>query len=293
MKSNLLIPPSPIGETDTTMVSIVGATDQIIEESVEAIHGRVDIVNGNIIRSLPDCDTKSAVAACFIGEYYRWGKENQIYFVSASTGVRYVNGNFLTANVAARKRSERPLDRVSRGHYHLYHAYNTAPNAVMEVVWLSELNQQYKGLAKKDLFFETVAHKNTTVDEVWLFVMNIDHYPPAANHFWLFGPFIFLCGLAWQKNDFPFSIISWIFRGFLFFLDCLLPFFNFRGIVPRRQQRPDDPNVPFLAIYFRQTGLYGYYHFKRNEIFVPPKNSFFAGASHINVNRILKLMEGY
>jgi hypothetical protein len=280
-------PPTPIDEyTTSTMAIPAWATPEQIEQMLENVDGRVNIVNNTIYREAPECAGKAGLTFLW-GQFYGKFMDTQRYRCTGATGgTAYADGSFLNPNISVWDCND--VNRLFKGgvHEHLMRQ-GPAPNWVLEYVWQSEVLKEGKGVDKVESgYFNKFGTNNTRVDEAWILVKQQD--VPIAQQ-----PPQVCCVLRVLRHLSDVAIVGFlVFWPLLWLLDTITGTNRFTGKAIRRNGPPPDRETPYLMVYFRtrQHIPYGYYWLEWHEKFYAPPASVYYAAPGLPVDKLLSLM---
>lgn len=241
-----LIIPYPMEEGKPTRTVIPpGLSEEIIEQALSDYTGKAEIIDGEFIGDMSECDYKNALATVIA---FAWGHHMFVLGGMIYTGTRgisfrhgaYVNTLSPDVSIAFADRENLKIQNIN---FHMRQV-NAAPNVTMEVEWREEAYQADKGERKildKFLSNDYIGLQNTRVDEGWLIVCsqnNIPNYMPM--------------------NEF-------------------IPLTDATPAVPAQAHRPVDAHVPYIAIYSRNNPeAIMYFPISYNtKIVIPPESVLF------------------
>ena len=285
---NFLMPGTPIGE-DSRTSSIIpeDLTNNQLETIVDEIYGKIEIIRPEMFRDMPECRGKGWTAPVFSGFWYEWLYQNRIFISCGTVGILHTNNNLLSPDSAAFDMDQRPCNYEEFEHEHMFQL-GPAPNWILEYEWSHEIYQQKKGVDKiLNYFFNDnyIGSNNTRVEVAWLLVKTQNVHIEA---FTRLNPILSFLHVL---TTIPF--IGIIILQALYVFDWFGQFIgiNFSGKAYPEEYPPEDPSIPYLAIYFPNTNPI-YYYLRWNKFFSPPENSFFATAPRFPINHLLDRLIG-
>lgn len=279
-------PVTPLDENESTSSVIPASTsDAIIEQAVEDIPGRVNIVGNVMYRDMPECLSKAALSTTWGRLYGDYLARHNIFIAGGTGGTRYVSGNLLSPDLSAWNLHE-PQRHQNEGVTDHLMKLGAAPNWVLEFEWQGEINKARKGVRKVlEGYFHEVGTNQSRVDEGWVMVRRQDvpvHNAPPP-------PFFFVRLLRWFSY---LPLVGTLFYYFLRILDVVTGVQWFTGRCLRRNIPPVDPAVPYIIIFYRENNpqLYGYFWLHWHEHFSAPELSIYSRAAPVSVNPLLEMM---
>eukprot|EP01035_Chromulina_nebulosa_P026565 gene26565-34790_t len=171
------MPSLPKNEDDRTTLPISvleGFSEELIENAIEDVYGKVQIMDQTILRDMPEGQMKSTIIFEWFSEYSSFLKMECAKASCGTVGIRFQNGTLLSPDFAIWT-----SDRLD-GRHVCAHMMQVAriPNLVCELEWLEEINQPRKGVDKIVNYYLNPEYFGlpddrgvpTEVEEVWLVV---------------------------------------------------------------------------------------------------------------------------
>ena len=307
------MPTLPKNEDDRTTLPtsvLEGFSEELIENTIEDVYGKVQIMDQTILRDMPEGQIKSTIIFEWFSEYSCFLKLECAKASCGTVGIRFQNGTLLSPDFAVWTR-----DRFD-GFNVCAHMMQVArsPKLVCELEWLEEIYQPRKGVDKIVNYYLNQEYFGlpddrgvpTVVEEAWLVVTRragslsvpdeVHMFSPSKSFFaelpipvlnWVLDFVIQLAlwsAVAAQKVFMPMTQFSWV-KVVLWVLREFTRMWSW-GLFPLLSARygpPLDPRQPYIAIY-RRGHPPVYYHFELNHLFLPPRFSVLCYAPPVSTN---------
>lgn len=314
------MPALPKWEDEQTILplSIIdGLEDDVVGNIIEDTYGRVQIMDGKILRDMPEGQSKATIAFQWFSQYRCCLDLENANYSLGTVGIRFQNGSLLSPDFAVWTHDR--LDGVDVASRMMQVAH--VPRLVCEIEWLEEILQPRKGVDKIVNYFLNAAYLGlpddtgvpTAVEEAWLVVGRragslpvpdevrkstptpsfLAQLPlPVVNSVCdMLAQFLLWTAVGLQESLLRFprrsslvtTVIISIVREFVQLCSWIL----FPVLRPRGDP-PVDPRQPYLAIFRRIEPLHPiYYHFEPNCLFLPPDFSVLRSGPPVSTNLIL------
>eukprot|EP01035_Chromulina_nebulosa_P067014 gene67014-91785_t len=171
------MPALPTREDEQTILPcsvLEGLEDDVVDNIIEDTYGRIQIMDGKILRDMPEGQSKANIAFQWFSQYRCClDLENSNYSLG-TVGVRFQNGSLLSPDFAVW--TQERLDEVAVASHMMQFAH--VPRLVCEIEWSEEIMQPRKGVDKilnhyldaTYLGLPDDARIPTAVEEAWLVV---------------------------------------------------------------------------------------------------------------------------
>ena len=316
----LQIPALPVHEDEqTTLASSVldDLEEDEVEKVIEDVYGRIQIFENQILRDMPEGQSKSNIAYDWFSKYNIFFEMENANISLGTVGIRFQNGTLLSPDFALW--TEDRLDGFAVSSHMMQPA--RVPKLVCEIEWLEEVHQPRKGVDKIVNHYLSAPYSglpddhgvSTAVEEAWLLVSRRAGSLPVPDNMRKRSPTpSFLAKIPIPGINYVCDmLVRWVLWSAVSLQETLLPLHQHRWTVIiaiiwilREFVRlwswllfpllrpclgpPNDPQRPYLVIFQRtrtaEPRQEYYYHFELNHLFIPPRFSILGYAPPVSTN---------